>query len=71
MNKDMLTPIDDAALESVSGGSVGDLLTGLIGSVGNIVSDVVELGAGAIDATLRAAGGIISGLGKLISGLGK
>lgn len=64
MNNEMLNTIDDAALETVSGGGIGATLGGLVDEalkgVGEVVGGVFGL-----------FGSVLTGLGDFISKIGK
>lgn len=64
MNTEMLTTIEDTALEGVSGGGIGATLGGAVDKVLSFAGDV--LGGG-----LSAIGGVLSGIGGFLSGFGR
>jgi hypothetical protein len=56
MQSDVLTTIEDEALEAVSGG-------GLLGSIGSTLDKLLSGALHLIGGTLSAIGGVLSGIG--------
>jgi hypothetical protein len=63
MNNEMLTTIEDSALEAVSGGGIG-------ATIGGAVDHALDLVGGVVSKGLSTVGGALSGIGGFLSGLG-